>query len=726
MKGYKAKMAGENTDKSPAQKHYLPLGINMEGLKCLVVGGGRVGARKALTLAQNGAAVTVMSPEVSEKLRKSIEAGAIRWKQGEYSPSHLGGYSLVVAATSEAALNIAIGRDAEARHMLSCVVSPGRCSRVIFPATCREGNITVAVHSNGRDCGTSRKVRDRIAGLLKRRRPAPQQLAVFGVERPDVPQDIFRRLTENFRDQAQNNTFNSGLLFLVTCERWECYILSSSPRAVIREVRGVIQEKCGFLPESFRAAFYAKYGLRTFHHLLRIVSGLDSPLLGETEIVGQVRSAVDGWLGSDASRLKNIFTSCLSLQKKIRQKSGLFPRGKNWAEVTVSLLERRIGPLQSRRVLLIGCGKLGERIAERLLEKGAKVFPFSRRAKTCGVDWCSRLGLAVRPPEELADFLSGSDAIVVSSALQDSQAELISPLTASNKLIVVDLAGCDAAYGQAAGNGWYFGLADIASVPLSGKDAARIAYAEKLAVEKALRWQREKNRPPQLSRTIKVGGRASTLSRVQLEEALHFLHQILPDTSLEVVTMDAPCDRDKKTPLSRIHEDDFFTRDIDAALLRGEIDLAIHSVKDLPSQIPEGLSVAAVTPALAPWECLVAREGRALAELPRGAKIGTSSERRRQGLRRLRGDLSCCDVRGNVPDRLRQLEKGKYDGLILAAAGLIRLGLEERITQVFSLEEFPPAPGQGALAFVVREEDTELCKLLEPLDLGERKGLLWA
>jgi hydroxymethylbilane synthase len=175
-----------------------------------------------------------------------------------------------------------------------------------------------------------------------------------------------------------------------------------------------------------------------------------------------------------------------------------------------------------------------------------------------------------------------------------------------------------------------------------------------------------------------------------------------------------------------VAETDFFTRDLDRALLDGRIDLAVHSAKDLPARLPGGLAVAALTPAFAPRDALVSRRGQPLGELPPGARVGTSSDRRRQQLLALRSDLAPCDVRGNVPDRVRQLEAGRYDALVLAVAGLVRLGMEEHIAQVFGLSEFPPAPGQGALALLVRRSDRRLRRALARLDLGDRRDLPWA
>jgi precorrin-2 dehydrogenase / sirohydrochlorin ferrochelatase len=145
------------------RKHYMPLAIDMAGLRCLVLGGGRVGTRKATTLVDAGAAVTLVAPAISAALQKFVDAGRIEWQKGVYDAEMLGRFRLVVAATDDGELNLRICAEADALGILSCNVSAGNRSRVIFPAVYAEGQVTVAVHSQGRDCRLSQKVRNEIA-----------------------------------------------------------------------------------------------------------------------------------------------------------------------------------------------------------------------------------------------------------------------------------------------------------------------------------------------------------------------------------------------------------------------------------------------------------------------------------------------------------------------------------------------------------------------------------
>jgi siroheme synthase-like protein len=145
---------------------YFPLGIHMAGLECLVFGGGRVGTRKALALAAAGARVQVVSPQISDALRDAVAAGRIGWAPARYDPAWLRPVALAVAATSSAALNDRIARHAEARGILCCQVSSGARSRVIFPAVLVHGDAMVAVHTHGRDCRRSQRLRDGIRDWL--------------------------------------------------------------------------------------------------------------------------------------------------------------------------------------------------------------------------------------------------------------------------------------------------------------------------------------------------------------------------------------------------------------------------------------------------------------------------------------------------------------------------------------------------------------------------------
>ena len=218
---------------------------------------------------------------------------------------------------------------------------------------------------------------------------------------------------------------------------------------------------------------------------------------------------------------------------------------------------------------------------------------------------------------------------------------------------------------------------------------------------------------------FRIGTRSSPLALEQVEEVLKVLRIHPPGIEVEKVKIDTYGDRDRATPISQIEGDDFFTRELDDALLRGEIDFAVHSAKDLPDNLKENLTIAAITRSIDPYDVLVSKDGLSLSELRYGARIGTSSIRRKDALRKFRPDFTILDIRGNIEERLKLLDCDKslnLDAIVIAAAGLLRLGLAHRIREKISFEILKPHPLQGKLAVLTRKEDEELIELLSVLD----------
>ncbi len=215
---------------------------------------------------------------------------------------------------------------------------------------------------------------------------------------------------------------------------------------------------------------------------------------------------------------------------------------------------------------------------------------------------------------------------------------------------------------------------------------------------------------------LRIATRGSDLARWQAERVASVLRARHPEIEVELVLIESTGDRHAAASVASLGEAGVFTRAIEAALLDGRADVAVHSLKDLPTESPEGLFVGAVLPRDDPRDVLVAPSlaGRgiadgdgaaALAALPRGAHIGTSSLRRRADLLRLRPDLQVADMRGNVPTRVAKAERGEIDGVVLARAGLARLGLAPAGCVILDIETMLPAPGQGTIAVQVRADD---------------------
>jgi len=217
-------------------------------------------------------------------------------------------------------------------------------------------------------------------------------------------------------------------------------------------------------------------------------------------------------------------------------------------------------------------------------------------------------------------------------------------------------------------------------------------------------------------RTLKVGTRKSALAMTQTTQTVERLRQLASsagmDVAFELVPIVTRGDRILDVTLSKVGGKGLFVKEIEQALLDGVIDFAVHSMKDMPFELPEGLIIGAVPQREDPRDCLISRTVRALDELPQGAKVGTSSLRREAQLKALRPDLAVVSIRGNIDTRLRKLEEEGLDAILLAAAGLHRLGWKDRITAYLPVETCLPAVGQGALAVECREADAELRELL--------------
>jgi hydroxymethylbilane synthase len=226
-------------------------------------------------------------------------------------------------------------------------------------------------------------------------------------------------------------------------------------------------------------------------------------------------------------------------------------------------------------------------------------------------------------------------------------------------------------------------------------------------------------------RIVRIGTRGSLLARWQAEWVRK---QLFAKTGVEaeIAIIKTSGDKLANSPVAQIGGKGIFTKELEEALLDESIDLAVHSVKDVPTDVPSRLMFPAVCRREDVRDCLVGAKGTTLASLRRGARLGTGSLRRQAQLRHLRTDLDVRDLRGNVDTRLRKVESGEYEAVMLAKAGLDRLGMSERITEVMQPENFLPAVGQGAIAVECRLRDSEVGDLLGCLNDAETRAAIIA
>lgn len=218
-----------------------------------------------------------------------------------------------------------------------------------------------------------------------------------------------------------------------------------------------------------------------------------------------------------------------------------------------------------------------------------------------------------------------------------------------------------------------------------------------------------------MMKTLKIATRQSPLALWQAEHIRARLEALHADLTVELVTFVTQGDKILDTPLAKIGGKGLFVKELEAALIDGRADLAVHSMKDVPMALPEGLSLAVICEREDPLDAFVSNHYAHFSDLPQGAKVGTSSLRRKCQILKARPDLEIIDLRGNVGTRLSKLDDGQYDAIILASAGLKRLGLEQRIRHTIQPDLSLPAVGQGALGLECRSQDQAVLDLILPL-----------
>lgn len=225
-----------------------------------------------------------------------------------------------------------------------------------------------------------------------------------------------------------------------------------------------------------------------------------------------------------------------------------------------------------------------------------------------------------------------------------------------------------------------------------------------------------------MRRNIVVGSRDSALALWQTRWVMGQLQKQHPDINFELVTMKTKGDKMLDVALAKIGDKGLFTKELELAMQQKEIDFAVHSLKDMPTALPDGLTIGAVCKRDNPGDALVSKDGRKLDQLPQGARIGTSSLRRCAQLLHYRSDLKLESLRGNLNTRMKKLASEQLDAIILAAAGIMRMGWEDMIAEILPFNICLPAVGQGAIAVECRTEDLEVVSLLQGIEHPETRA----
>ena len=214
---------------------------------------------------------------------------------------------------------------------------------------------------------------------------------------------------------------------------------------------------------------------------------------------------------------------------------------------------------------------------------------------------------------------------------------------------------------------------------------------------------------------LKIATRKSPLALWQAEFVKSKLEAIYPDLKVELVKMTTQGDQILNSPLSKIGGKSLFIKELEVGIMEGRADIAVHSMKDVPYELPQGFEIGAILERESPFDAFVSNDFNSIQDLPIGAKLGSCSLRRIVQVKAMRPDLEILDLRGNVNTRLKKLDDGEYDAIILACSGLTRLGFDNRIKQDLSPDDSLPAVGQGALGIEIEANDHEISSLIKPL-----------
>ncbi|MBU1194344.1 MAG: hydroxymethylbilane synthase [Proteobacteria bacterium] len=219
-----------------------------------------------------------------------------------------------------------------------------------------------------------------------------------------------------------------------------------------------------------------------------------------------------------------------------------------------------------------------------------------------------------------------------------------------------------------------------------------------------------------MKKNIVIGTRGSQLALWQANFIKSEIEKLFPDLTVALNIIKTTGDQITDRPLAMVGGKGLFVKEIETALLNNEIDIAVHSMKDMPGTLPDGLMIGAVPKRENPLDVLISRDKSLLANYKKGAKVGTSSLRRASQIKHLRPDVTIADIRGNLDTRIKKLKSGEYDAIVLAAAGLRRLGLEEEITEYLDESIMTPAVGQGALCIETRKNDADIAMIMQKLN----------
>ena len=605
------------------------------------------------------------------------------------------------------------------------------------------------------------------------------------------------------------------LMILSTCNRVEVYGVADVPGEARAAAFRALGAHRGMALATIDPHLVAATDADAIRHAFRVAASLDSLVVGESQILGQVK---DAFALAQACRtvgpvLNALMSQAFSVAKRVRTETEIGRLAVSVSSTAVELARKIFGSLEGKAVLLLGAGEVAELAARLLVEGGAMPLYVANRTPARARDLAATLAGKAVTFADVPAIMAEVDVVIACTAAPEPVVRVADVRAAvqgrrSRPLFVIDLGvprnvegavndldgvfcydvddlqqvvrrepagapargpargGAGGARGREVprppprrGGGAHHRLATRAARgdssrrarqgarpaarrhrgDASGAGGAVPVHREQGAARadrEAARLLARRPRPPLdrgglrdlrapalpgRARPVKVrlGTRGSRLALAQAEAVAAGLRAQGAD--VEIIAIRTSGDQLAQVALADFGGKALFVKEIEEALLDGRVDVAVHSLKDMPAALPGGLHLAAFPPREDPADALVTRAGGGLATLPNGARVGTSSLRRRVLLRRLRPDLRDEPIRGNVDTRLQRLAEGRYDAIVLACAGLRRLGLAPAGAVALPPDEFLPAAGQGILGVEARDGDGALLELLATLDHTETR-----
>lgn len=449
-------------------------------------------------------------------------------------------------------------------------------------------------------------------------------------------------------------------------------------------------------------------------HLFRVVCGLESAIVGERAVQGQVKEAYMAARGNAklSVGIHKLFECALQIGKRVRTETNISHGAVSHSLAAIEIIEQEKIDLTNAHIAIIGVNKLTEDIIKFLKNKGAKIICLANRTEQKARQMAEPYGIEVRALDEKGEFLKDTDILISATSAPHAiiyKEDLMKTASASHQpshMLAIDLAfprDIDPAVQDIPGLRLY-NLHDVEDKVQSNisirEDEIRKA---ELMIEEEIGLLRDIMERRRSHHTIRVVARESQLSRIQVKEVFE---NHLPDVPHKLKIMSSYGDKNQGISLLNGEApDDMFTRELDLALLHGEADVAIHSAKDLPEHLNGGLEVIAMYEATDKTDSLVSRDNMTLGQLPAGSRVGTSSPLRRKELLSLRPDIQIVGIRGCIEDRVQQVRRGDIDAAIVATCALKRLGMENEIAEVLP---FNTHPMQGRLAVTARKGRDDL------------------